>query len=150
MSTTAQAATRFAAVARGQAGAPDVTHHLERKPQANDGDNLAPEGPAAGASLPVAAAFGVDPGAAEPNYERDAPYEDRRVDYLVQPEVNETVPPVRASQAEPLDGWPGSYSGDDHGQDDGQEVPEPSQRQEASPLPVAADQADQDSSRPAR
>src|SRR5262249_45719916 len=79
-----------------QPGSPDVTHDLEREPEVDEGDDPAPEGPATGATLPIVVAFGVDPGAAEPDHEQYAQNEDRDVAYLVQPKVNEAAPPVCA------------------------------------------------------
>src|ERR1700722_4360282 len=86
-----------------QAGPPDVAHELERNPQADNRDDPAPERPAAGPALPPVPAFGVNPGAAEPDHEHDARGEDRDVGDLVQPEVDEGGAPVLAAQAQHLD-----------------------------------------------
>ena len=100
-------------------------HDPEREPDVDDGDDPAPEDPAAYAALPVVVAFGVDPGAAEPHDEQNAQTEDRDVGGLVQPKVDKAGPPVRASQAEQLGGQPGGDGGNDSGQQDGEDVRQP-------------------------
>ena len=83
----------------------------------------APEGPATCAPLRVAVPFGVDPGPVEPHDEQDAQTEDRGVGRVVQLEVSKVV---HASRAEQLDGQPGPDEGDNNGQQDREDVRQPS------------------------
>src|SRR5258708_1911275 len=119
-----------------EAGPPDVAHDLEWEPQVDDRDDPAPERPGAGAALLPAAVLGVDPGAAEPHREDNAEHEDREVGGLVQPEADEALPPVRASQVEQFDGQPDRDRGYDHSQQHGQDVRQPADRQEHQVRPA--------------